>query len=76
MIARLVPSHIFGRVSLIDREPRPATCTAHRDTLLVEMARENCVRLFRSQSQTALKFPPSVMASFRHCVPRTGGRFA
>jgi glycine/D-amino acid oxidase-like deaminating enzyme len=56
MLARLLPSQIFGQISLIDREPRSATCTAHIDTVLVEMARENCVRLFRSESQTALKF--------------------
>jgi len=56
MIARLPPSHIFGQVSLIDHKRRSATCTAHTDTLLAEMARENCIRLFRGESQTALKF--------------------
>ena len=54
-LARLFPGSIFGQVSLIDREPRSATCSVQSDAVLLEIARKPCIRLFDSRSQTALK---------------------
>jgi hypothetical protein len=54
-LARLGPGSIFGQVSLIDGEPRSATCAAHSDVVLVELEREACARLLASRSRTALK---------------------
>jgi glycine/D-amino acid oxidase-like deaminating enzyme len=56
VLARLLPGDIFGQVSLIDGEPRSATCTACSDTVLAEMARHTCVRLFKRRSPAAFKF--------------------
>jgi hypothetical protein len=55
-LARLAPGSIFGQVSLIDGEPRSASCAAHSDTLLLELGRDACESLMRSRSPTALKF--------------------
>jgi hypothetical protein len=56
LLAKLIPGDIFGQISLIDGEPRSATCTARSDAVLGEMASNTCLRLFKRRSQTALKF--------------------
>jgi CRP-like cAMP-binding protein len=42
-------------VSLIDGEPRSATCTIRRDAVLVELEREVCERLLDGRSPLSLK---------------------
>jgi CRP-like cAMP-binding protein len=54
-LARLGPGSIFGQISLIDGEPRSATCSAQSDAVLLELEREPCARLLESRSPTALK---------------------
>jgi hypothetical protein len=56
LLASLPPGSIFGQVSLIDGEPRSATCTMRHAGVVLEMEREPCARLFESHSPVALKF--------------------
>lgn len=55
LIASLREGSVFGQVSLIDGEPRSATCTISRDAVLVELERAACERLLDSRSPVALK---------------------
>lgn len=55
LLAELLPGSSFGEVSVIDGEPRTATCTIERDAVLAELDREECARLLRSRSGVALK---------------------
>ena len=55
LLARLPAGSVFGQVSLIDGEPRSATCTIGRDAVLVELERPECERLLDSRSPVALK---------------------
>jgi CRP-like cAMP-binding protein len=54
-VARLVPGSVFGQVSLIENEPRSATCTVLKDAVLLEMQREACRALLDTRSETATK---------------------
>jgi glycine/D-amino acid oxidase-like deaminating enzyme len=56
LLATLNAGSVFGQMSLIDNEPRSATCSARTDAVLLELEREPCQRLLRSGSATALKF--------------------
>jgi glycine/D-amino acid oxidase-like deaminating enzyme len=56
LLATLNPGSIFGQMSLIDNEPRSATCSVRANATLLEIEREPCERLLRSGSATALKF--------------------
>jgi CRP-like cAMP-binding protein len=55
-LASLGPGSVFGQVSLIDGQPRSATCIVRRNGVLLEMDRDACARLFESRSSSALKF--------------------
>ena len=54
-VARLVPGSVFGQVSLIENEPRSATCTVLKDAVLLEMRRDDCRALLDTRSETATK---------------------
>jgi len=56
LLAQLAPGSIFGQVSLVDGEPRTATCTVSRSAVLAELATEPCKQLFASRSPTAFKW--------------------
>jgi glycine/D-amino acid oxidase-like deaminating enzyme len=56
LLAHLSPGSIFGQISLIEGEPRSATCTVSRTAVLVEIEAEPCEGLFDGRSKTALKF--------------------
>ena len=51
----MLPGSIFGQVSLIDGEPRSATCSIQKDAILLELDRPACARLLASDSPLALK---------------------
>jgi CRP-like cAMP-binding protein len=55
LLARLQAGNVFGQVSLIDGEPRSATCTIRRDAVLVELDRGECEQLLDSRSPLAFK---------------------
>jgi glycine/D-amino acid oxidase-like deaminating enzyme/CRP-like cAMP-binding protein len=55
-LASLGPGSIFGQVSLIDGQPRSATCSMREAGVLLEMEQEPCARLFDERSSAALKF--------------------
>jgi CRP-like cAMP-binding protein len=55
LLAELLPGSIFGQVSVIDGEPRSATCTIERDAVLAEVDRHASARLLRSRSKISLK---------------------
>ena len=55
LLARLGAGSVFGQVSLIDGEPRSATCTIGKDAVLVELERAECERLLERKSPMALK---------------------
>jgi CRP-like cAMP-binding protein len=55
-LASLGPGSIFGQVSLIDGQPRSATCSMRQAGVLLEMEQEPCARLFDGRSAAALKF--------------------
>jgi len=55
LLATLNAGSIFGQMSLIESEPRTATCSVRTDAVLLEFEREPCERLLRSGSATALK---------------------
>ena len=55
LLARLPAGSVFGQVSLIDGEPRSATCTIGRDAVLLELERAECERLLERRSPLALK---------------------
>jgi hypothetical protein len=55
LLARLPAGSVFGQVSLIDGEPRSATCTIGRDAVLVELERGACEDMLDSRSPLALK---------------------
>jgi glycine/D-amino acid oxidase-like deaminating enzyme len=54
-VARLVPGSVFGQVSLIENEPRSATCTVLKDAVLLEMSRDECRTLLDTRCETATK---------------------
>ena len=86
LLAHLTPGSVFGQVSLIDGEPRSATCTIQRDAVLVELDRETAERLLDSRSAVALKLlgvlTDGLIEALRGADRRlmqlttTGGRFA
>ena len=55
LLARLHPGSVFGQVSLIDGEPRSASCTIGRDAVLVELEAAECERFLERRSPLALK---------------------
>lgn len=55
LLAHLPAGSVFGQQSLIDGEPRSATCTIQRDAVLVELDRETAERLLDNRSPVALK---------------------
>jgi CRP/FNR family transcriptional regulator, cyclic AMP receptor protein len=55
LLATLNAGGIFGQMSLIEGEPRTATCSVRTNAVLLEFEREPCERLLRSGSATALK---------------------
>ena len=55
LIAQLGPGSIFGQMSLVDGEPRAASCSIHRTAVLAELDRAACERLLDRQSPIALK---------------------
>ena len=56
LLVRLQAGSMLGQVSLVEGGPRTATCTAHTDTVLLEMDREPCEKLFATRSALAYKF--------------------
>jgi hypothetical protein len=56
LLATLMAGSVFGQVSIIEKVPRSATCTAHTDVVLVEIGRAQCERLLGNGSSTAMKF--------------------
>lgn len=59
-LAQLGPGRIFGEISLLDRGPRSATCTAAADTTLVELRSDDFHRLFNAGSRLSFKFLEAV----------------
>ena len=55
-LASLAPGSIFGQVSLIDGQPRSATCSMRHAGVLLELEGGPCAELFDTRSATALKF--------------------
>ncbi|MBV9894636.1 MAG: FAD-dependent oxidoreductase [Chloroflexi bacterium] len=55
-LTTMLPGSIFGQVSLIDREPRSASCAMREPGVVLEMEQEPCAALFASRSAMALKF--------------------
>ncbi len=55
LLARLHPGSVFGQVSLIDGEPRSASCTIGRDAVLVELEGPACEQFLERRSPLALK---------------------
>jgi glycine/D-amino acid oxidase-like deaminating enzyme len=56
LLATLPAGSLFGQVSIIEKVPRSATCTAHTDVVLLEIGQTQCERLLRSGTSTAIKF--------------------
>src|SRR6478752_1660204 len=56
LMATLATGSLFGQVSVIDNVPRTATCTTRTAAILLEIDRENCKRILRTESDTAAKF--------------------
>jgi hypothetical protein len=54
-VARLAPGSVFGQVSLIEDEPRSATCTVLKDAVLLELQRDACRALLDTRSDAATK---------------------
>ena len=55
LIAQLGPGSVFGQMSLIEDEPRAASCSIHRHAILAELDRAACERLLDRASPIALK---------------------
>jgi glycine/D-amino acid oxidase-like deaminating enzyme len=55
LLAQLGPGSIFGQSSLIDSEPRSASCSVRRDAVLAEIDSVSCERLLNNRSALALK---------------------
>jgi CRP-like cAMP-binding protein len=55
LLARLHEGSIFGQVALIEGCPRTATCIAHRDSVLLELDREPCEKIFAARKPLAYK---------------------
>ena len=55
LLAQLGPGSIFGQASLIEGEPRTASCSTREPTLLAEIDRIACERLLDDGSPMALK---------------------
>ena len=55
LIAQLGPGNVFGQMSLIEGEPRAASCSIHRHAVLAELDRAACERLLKRDSPIALK---------------------
>ena len=55
LLAQLGPGSIFGQSSLIDGEPRMASYSMHRDSVLAEIDATACERLLNNRSALALK---------------------
>ena len=55
LLAQLGPGSIFGQSSLIDGEPRTASCSIRRDAMLAEIDAVSCERLLNNRSALALK---------------------
>jgi hypothetical protein len=55
-LATLPAGSLFGQVSIIEKVPRSATCTAQTDVVLLEIGQTQCERLLRSGTSTAIKF--------------------
>jgi len=56
LMATLETGSLFGQVSVIDNVPRTATCSTRTAAILLEIDRENCERILRTDSDTAAKF--------------------
>jgi CRP-like cAMP-binding protein len=59
-LASLGAGSIFGQVSLIDGQPRSASCSMRHAGVLLEMEQGPCARLFAARSSTALQFLAAV----------------
>jgi CRP/FNR family transcriptional regulator/CRP/FNR family cyclic AMP-dependent transcriptional regulator len=55
-LSMLEAGAMFGQLSLVQREPRSATCATTTDALLLEIDDDACNRLLAQRSGTALKF--------------------
>jgi CRP-like cAMP-binding protein len=55
LLAQLGPGSIFGQSSLIDGEPRTASCSIRRDAILAEIDAMSCERLLNNRGALALK---------------------
>ena len=55
LLAHLPEGNVFGQVSVIDGEPRTATCTVQCDAILVELELDACERLLAAGSPLSLK---------------------
>jgi glycine/D-amino acid oxidase-like deaminating enzyme/CRP-like cAMP-binding protein len=55
LLAQLGPGSIFGQSSLIDGEPRTASCSVRRNAILAEIDAMSCERLLNNRGALALK---------------------
>ena len=56
LLGNLSAGDVFGQMSIIEKVPRSATCTAQTDVVLLEIGRAQCERLLHRGSSTAIKF--------------------
>jgi CRP-like cAMP-binding protein len=55
LLAQLGAASIFGQLSVIEGEPRNASCSIHRHAVLGELNRDACARLLSDDSPIALQ---------------------
>ncbi len=56
LLATVGPGSVLGQVSLLDGEPRSATCKALENTIVLELRRERYLELYQNRELVALRF--------------------
>ena len=74
--ATLGPGRLVGELSLLDRGPRTATCTAYDDAVVLELSPEHFERLVRGHSRPTLGLLEAVDANLLTTLHSTDRRLA